>query len=159
MMNLKIKLKSGKNHILSELTMVISWWIVLSNYEILSIAIGSKPKTNFFWIFPYYLCEMSCLFTKNRIIEVIVFDFVIPRLSCWSTFIISWRRSPHVVKILSIISVTVLHLCNRCQMLSPYLRILVELFIKFKWRSMMFLPQFIMFWKLLISKGLHVIVL
>lgn len=48
MIDLKIKLKSGKNHILSELTTVISWWIVLSNYEILSIAIGSKPKTNFF---------------------------------------------------------------------------------------------------------------
>lgn len=152
-------MRSSRKYILSKLSQEVSWRVIFCNNEIFSIRTWCKSESNSLRSFPDYLCKMSCFRTKIRFCEIIKLNFIIPWLSSNTILVISWWRRPHVIKILSILSITVIHLSKGGQMLCPHLCILVKLFIDIKWRRIMFWSQLIMFKEFSLSKCLHVIIL
>lgn len=131
--------KSSRKNILTKLSQVISWRIIFGNNKVFSIISWCKPKSYPLRSSPNYLCKMASFRTKIRIPKIIKFDLIIPGLSGITVLVISWWRAPHIIKILSVLSITVMHLSNLSQVLSPHLSILVELFINLKWRNFMLL--------------------
>ena len=142
---MRIIRKSNRKYILSELSQIISWRIIFSDNEVFSIMSWCESESYPLRPFPNYLCEMSSFRTKIRISEIIKFDLIVPWLSGISVLVICWWRTPHKIKILSVLSIAVIHLPTLSQMLSPHLCILVELFINFKWWNFVSWSQFVMF--------------
>lgn len=73
-----------------ELSHVVSWGIVLGNNEVFAVFGRGNSESDPFRAFPYDLSKMSSSTCKLTLVEVIVFDFVVPGLGGGSVLVVSW---------------------------------------------------------------------
>lgn len=83
-------IRSFRKHVFLELPHVVSWWIVLGDNEVLSVFGRGNSESDPFRALPYDLGKMSSSTCELALVEVIVFDFVVPGLGGGSVLVVSW---------------------------------------------------------------------